>query len=106
TVQEVLALEAKLEAVHVSEDRVTGASKEMVTGNELPLSDAVTVALALDVTVPVIAVKLAVVEFAGTVTEAGTVRVALLDERPTMVFPLRAALDSVTVQVVLALDAR
>ena len=106
TVQVVLAFEARLEAVHVSEDKLTGASREMVTGEELPLSVAVMVALALLVIVPAAAVKVAVVEFAGTETEAGTVRAALLEDRATVVLPLRAAFDSVTVQVVLAFEAR
>ena len=58
------------------------------------------------VIVPAAALNVAVVELAAIVTEAGTVRAALLEDRATVVLPLRAALDSVTVQVVLALDAR
>ncbi len=106
TVQEVLALEARLEAVQVREVRLTGPNKEMLTGIELPLREAVTVALALEVTVPVVAVKEAVVAVASTVTEAGTVKVALLEARVTTVPPVGAGFDSVTVQGVLALEAR
>ena len=106
TVQEVLALVARLEAVHVREDRFTGASREIVTGDELPLSEAVIVALALALIVPAVTVKLAVVAVAGTVTEAGTVKSPLLEDRLTAVPPVGAALDSVTVQEVLALVAR
>jgi hypothetical protein len=69
------------------------------------LRDAVTVALALEVTEPAVAVKVAEVAVAGTVTEAGTVRAALLEERDTEAPPVGAAFDSVTVQEVLAFDA-
>ena len=78
----------------------------MVTGDEAPLRDAVMVALALDVTVPAVAVKVAEVAAAGTVTDAGTDKVALLEDRVTTVPPVGAALDSVTVQAVLPLEAR
>jgi hypothetical protein len=106
TVQEVLALEDRLGAVQVRDVRLTGPSREMVTGTELPLREAVTVALALAVTVPAVAVKDAVVAVARTVTEAGTVRVALLEDRVTVVPSVGAGFDSVTVQEVLVLDAR
>src|SRR4029077_18044043 len=106
TVQEVLAFEARLEAVHVREDRLTGASKEIVTGDEVPFRDAVTVALALDVTVPAVAIKEAEVEVAGTMTEEGTVKVGLLEASETAVPPAGATLDNVTVQEVLAFEAR
>jgi hypothetical protein len=60
----------------------------------------------LAVTVPVDAVKVAVVAEAATVTEAGTVSAVALSERLTTVPPAGAAADSVTIQVVLALAAR
>jgi hypothetical protein len=66
---------------------------------ELPLSDVVTVAVWLDFTVPAVAVKLAEVAPAGTVTEAGTDRAELLDESVTVAPPAGAACDSVTAQV-------
>ena len=49
-------------------------------------------------TVPAVAVKFATVAPAATVTDAGTVRVALLEESPTEAPPVRAADVSVTVQ--------
>ena len=49
--------------------------------------------------VPAVVVKLAVVELAGTVTEAGTVRAVLLSETATEEPPVGAACDNVTVQV-------
>ena len=70
------------------------------------LSDAVIVALPLVEIVPAAAVNVAVVELAAIVTDAGTVKDALLDARPTEVFPLRAALLSVTVHVVLVLELK
>jgi hypothetical protein len=60
---------------------------------------AVTVALELLVMVPVIAMKVADVAAAATVTEAGTVRVVLEFERVTLAPPVGAAWVSVTVQV-------
>ncbi len=56
-------------------------------------------------TVPAVAVKLAVVAPAVTVTEAGTVSAALFEESPTDAPPVSAAEDSVTVQVEVAPDA-
>ena len=49
-----------------------------MTGDELPLREAVIVALALVAIVPAVAVKLAEVAVAGTVTEAGTVRFCII----------------------------
>jgi hypothetical protein len=55
----------------------------------------------------VLAVKVAVVAVAGTVTEAGSVRtLAMPPEMATTAPPVGAALLKVTVQVVLALEAR
>jgi hypothetical protein len=56
------------------------------------------------VTEPAVAVKVAVVEPAGTVTEAGTVRAALLSLRLTAVPPVEAARDRVTVHEEVAPD--
>jgi hypothetical protein len=55
-------------------------------------------------TVPAVAVKLPVVEPAATVTEAGTVKDALLSDTATEVLAAGAA-DNVTVQVDVAPDA-
>jgi hypothetical protein len=56
--------------------------------------------------VPALAVKLAEVPPAATVTEAGTVSRLLLEARVTAAPPVGAALVKVTVQVVDALEAR
>ncbi len=58
TVQEVLARDVRLLAVH---ERCMGASSAMVAVAVVPLREAVTVALPLAVTVPEVAVKEAVV---------------------------------------------
>jgi hypothetical protein len=59
----------------------------------------VTVALALLLTVVVVALKVADVAAAATVTDAGTVRLALELERPTLAPPVGAAWVRVIVQV-------
>ena len=56
-------------------------------------------------TVPAVAVKLAVVAPAVTVTDAGTVNAALFEESPTEDPPVKAARDRVTVQLEVAPDA-
>jgi hypothetical protein len=58
----------------------------------------------LVLTVPALALKVTVVEFAGTLTDAGTVRVALLEDKATAV-ALEEVLARVTVQVELPFDA-
>ena len=55
----------------------------------------------MDATVPAVAVKLAVVEPAATVTEAGTGSAVLLDETATLEPAVGATCDNVIVQVVL-----
>ena len=105
TLQEVLAL-AKVDAEHCRDDKLAGNCNVMVAVGDVPFRVAVTVALPFDVIVPAAAVNVAVVAFAGTLTEAGTVRTALLEDKPMVVFPLSAAFDSVTVQVLLALDSK
>jgi hypothetical protein len=72
----------------------------------LPLTEAVMVALWEDDTVPAVAVKVAVVAAAATVTEAGIVRTVLLSERATAVPPAGAVFDSVTVQVLVPFEFR
>ncbi len=54
------------------------------------------------VTVPAVAVKVAKVELAGTVTEDGTLRAVLLDNRETVLPPEGAAWVKVTVHVAVA----
>jgi hypothetical protein len=60
----------------------------------------------LAVQLPAVAVKVAEVEPAGTVTEAATGSIVLLLDRDTAVPPLGAACASVTVQVDLAPEVR
>ena len=76
TVHELLAFDPKLVGLHTSELTNTGATKLIVAGAELPLYVAVTVAVRLLLNVPVVALKLAVVVLAATVTDAGTVKAA------------------------------
>ena len=53
----------------------------------------------MEVTEPAEAVKEAEEDAAATVTDAGTVRVVLLEERATLAPPVGAAWERVTVQV-------
>ena len=55
----------------------------------------------MDATVPAVAVKLAIVEPAATVMEAGTGSAVLLSETATLEPPVGAACDNVIMQVVL-----
>jgi len=55
---------------------------------------------------PALAVKVACVAPAGTVTEAGMVRAEEVSESETRLPPAGAAVEMVTVQVVLALESR
>jgi hypothetical protein len=59
---------------------------------------AVIIAVAFVKIVPAVAAKLAVVEPAGTVTEAGSDSSELLLDRPTEAPPLGAGLETFTVQ--------
>jgi hypothetical protein len=107
TVQVVLPPGASDETAQPSEDNVAGvagADTVMPVVLETPFSDAVRVAAVSTVTVPAVSVNTAEDEPAATVTEAGTVTAALLDESETGI-AAAAALDSVTVQVVLAPEA-
>src|SRR5437867_1585982 len=72
---------------------------------EVPLREAVTVADWLAVTEPAEAVKEAEEDAAATVTEAGTVSVALLEERATLAPPVGAAWERVPVQAEFPPDA-
>lgn len=65
---------------------------------ERPLADAVRVTACVELTDETVAVRLAPVAPAGTVTDAGTPTALLLLERLTLTPPLGAALLSVTVQ--------
>ena len=107
TVQVVLALEARVAAAHCRDESVTGGdTRERVADVEEPFSVAVSVTDWSATSVPVLAPNVAEVALAGTVTDPGTVRAdgALLESATTML-PAED-FDKVTVQVVLALEAR
>jgi hypothetical protein len=57
-------------------------------------------------TAPELAVKVAEDLVAATFTEAGTLKTELVSESATVIPPVGAALEMVTVQVLLAFDAR
>jgi hypothetical protein len=76
TVHEPVAFDVRVVGLQTSELTNTGATRLIVAGAELPLYVAVTVAVRLLLSVPVVALKLAVVAFATTVTDAGTVNAA------------------------------
>jgi hypothetical protein len=80
----------------------TGAIRLKAAVWEEPLSAAVIVAVWFEAIVPTVAVKVAEVLFAGTVTDTGIVRAALLLESPTVLPPVGAAWVRVAVQVVVA----
>jgi len=101
----VVGLEVELQREYVVPDGGAGAVRLMVVV-AVPLRVAVMVAVWLVETVPVVALKVALVAPAPTVTEVGTVRAEALSERATAVPPVGAALEIMTVHVLLALDAR
>jgi hypothetical protein len=67
---------------------------------------AVTVAVWLAETVPLVALKVAVADPAATVTDAGTVSAAALLDSVTLAPPAGAAWFNVTVHVLVELDPR
>ena len=85
---------------------MAGATSDNVTGLDEPFNVAVTVAVWSETRVPVLTVNVTEVAFAATLTEDGTVSrdKALLESVTTVL--LVADFDRVTVQVVLALEAR
>ena len=89
--QVVEAPEFTLVGLHASAETRVGATRLRVALCELPLRLAVTVAVCVVVMVPRLAVKVAEVLFAGTVTDAGTVNAVLLLESPTVLPPDGAA---------------
>ena len=91
TVQLEVVPEFTLLGVQVRPVTSMGATRFNVTVWEEPLSEAVTVAFWLVVRVPAVAVKLAEVAPAGTVTEAGTVSAELLLDKATVLPPVGAA---------------
>ena len=106
TVQVVLAFCARVIALHCREEIRTGATNTIdVLAEELPRV-ALMVAVWPELIVPVLTVKEAEVALAATVTEAGTVRRAVLLATETGMPPAGAAWERTTVQEVLAFCAR
>jgi hypothetical protein len=104
TVQVLTALCPKLVGLHATPDTSPGATRLIATVCELLPSVAVTVALwLLTIDAAAVALKVAVVDPAATVTAAGTVSNALLLARVTLEPPAGAVCVSVTVQVLTAL---
>ena len=85
---------------------MTGATRESVIGLDEPFSEAVRVAVRFETSAPVLAVNVAEVVLAATLTEEGTVNWdgALLESGTTLL--VAVDFDRVTVQVVLALEAK
>ena len=87
----VEAPEFTLVGLQTSADTRVGATKLKVAVWDEPLRLAVTVAVCVVVMVPRLAVKVAEVLLAGTVTDAGTVSAVLLLASPTVLPPDGAA---------------
>jgi hypothetical protein len=106
TVHVLAAPEAKVVGLQASEERLTGTTRLMEAVLETPPRVAVRVALWVLGMVPAVAVKVAEVDAAGTMTEATTGSRLLLLERETVAAPVSAALVRVTVQVAEELGPR
>lgn len=87
--------------VQLTLDTCIEAVTVIVVFRAVPDADAVTVTAVLFATVPALAIKVAVLEPAATVTDAGTVKALLLSEIATLTPPLGALLLNVTVQVLI-----
>ena len=72
-VQVLTKAESKVVGLQLKDDTVSACARLIVAGAELLLYVAVTVAVRLVLNVPLVALKLAVVAPAATVTDAGTV---------------------------------
>jgi hypothetical protein len=106
TVQVLEELGPRLLGLQDRADTRTGATRLTVVFAEVLLYAAVTVALELLAIVPVVTVKVPVVADAGTVIEAGTVKVELVFVKVTLAPPVGAAWVKVTVQVLDELGPR
>jgi hypothetical protein len=109
-IQAIVAPDAVI-ALAVVPEIVRGATSEMLAVAEEPFKVAVTVAVWSETSAPVLIVNVAEAALAATLTEDGTVnRVEALSESVTAVLLpvvlLTLEFDSVTVQVVVALDTR
>ena len=83
--------EFTLVGLQVREETTVVAARVKVAVWELPFKVAVTVALWFVEMLPTVAVKLAVVLVAGTVTEAGSDKAELLSDSVTLAPPVGAA---------------
>ena len=106
TVQALVAAEPKVVGLQVTEASATGADKVNETVGEALPRVAVSTAVPFALMVPAVAVKLAEVAPATTVTVAGTLRAGLLLDSPTLVPPAGAALVRVTVQALVAAEPK
>lgn len=104
TVQMPLAPDVSVVGLQVKAVGTSGASNETALLTELSFTLAVRMTVLEVVIVNALAVKVALVAPAGTVTEAGDVSNELLSISVTTVPPVGAALLSVTVQRLLAPD--
>ncbi|MBV6465992.1 MAG: hypothetical protein PGMFKBFP_01289 [Anaerolineales bacterium] len=105
TVHVADAPDPREDGVHASEVNTAGLTRVTATDCVTPFNEAVTVAVPSAVTVPAVAEKLPLDAPAATVTDAGTVRLALLSDTATAVFAV-AAFDRLTVHVADAPDPR
>ena len=106
TVQVELAPETTVAGAHCTDETaICGGVTVMEVVIELPPSDTVTGSLWLEVTVVAVAVKVALLEPAATITEAGMVK-AGGSAMAMLAPPLGAAVERVTVQVAAAPETR
>jgi hypothetical protein len=107
TVHIALAPEVKLVGLQVSEDRLAGATKVMVTVCDTPFRVAKMMALELPAMLAAVALKVAVAEPAGTVSvDARPGSSALLLDSETAIPPAGAAWLRFTVHVVLVPEVK
>ena len=102
TVQVLRAAVLRVVGAHAKEVTRVGADRERVVFCEVPLYVAVTTAVWSEPMVPAVALNVAVVEPAATVTDPATVSRILLLESETTVPPLGAVFVSVTVHELVA----
>ncbi len=109
TVQVLIAPEARPVGLQASEDNATVATRFTLAVWKTPFMEAVTEAVRLLASTPAVALKVADVAPAATVTEAGVVSEALLLDKDTETTPPAIALRilvKVTIQVLIAPEAR
>jgi hypothetical protein len=106
TVQEAVVPEPRVAGVHANEVSVTGGVRLIVAVLELPFKDAVTVTVCAAAIAPAVALNVPVVEPATTVSDDGTVTIALSSVTEIRLPPTGAALFNVTVQVLTPPDTK